>query len=158
LKAIKKNLSVKDIMTAVSLLNKYKIMSVGNFILFTPGEDKSDVEGIIKFSLNLKLDHAEYHVFAPYPGSEIYDQGLRSGFFEHDYWMDYARNPHTEFSLLWEEKVSRKEMFAIANAAYKQFYFRPRIMWRELRRLNSLTEFRRKLEGAITVFNLKNEK
>ncbi len=155
LRQIKKNATVAEIEKAVELLHKHGIESVGNFILFTPGEDERDAEAIIEFSLKLKLDHAEYHVFAPYPRSEIYDTGLKTGLFKEDFWAKYARDPHAGMTYLWEEKVPREKMFKIANRAYSRFYFRPRIVWRELRTLRDWSVFKRKLWGAMTVLKLQ---
>ncbi|MFC2049015.1 B12-binding domain-containing radical SAM protein [Elusimicrobiota bacterium] len=157
LRKIKKGATVQQIITAVYLLYKYRILSVGNFILFTPGEDEKDAEEIIRFSLTLKLDHVEYHVFAPYPGSEIYDMGLKTKFFEKDYWSEYAKCPHDDFFLLWEEKVVRQKMLTIINNAYRRFYFRPRIIWNELKRLSSWAEFKRKFKGVLIILHLQHK-
>lgn len=156
LKKLKKGITIKEIIQATDLIYKYGILCVGNFILFTPGEGEEEAEDIIKFSLKLKLHHAEFHIFAPYPGSEIYQNGLETKFFEKDYWAEYAENPYDGFSLLWEEKVPRDRMFEIANNAYKRFYFRPRIIWNELRGLSSWSEFIRKFKGGLTVLKLKS--
>jgi anaerobic magnesium-protoporphyrin IX monomethyl ester cyclase len=155
LRQIRKNTTVAEIEKAVELLHKYGIESVGNFVLFTPGEDEHDVEEIIGFSLKLKLDHAEYHVFAPYPKSEIYETGLRTGLFKEDFWAHYAKDPRAGMTYLWEEKVSRAKMFKIANRAYGRFYFRPRIVWRELRSISDWSVLKRKLWGAMTVLKLQ---
>lgn len=155
LAAVRKNIKVSQIVTAVDLLSKHGFQLVGNFILFTPGEDLEDVKGIIDFALSLKLDHAEFNVFAPYPGSQIYDEGVATGFFERDYWREFVLNPEKELDLLWEEKVPRAEMFAFVNKATRRFYFRPRIILNELKRTSNLTDFWRKLKAAVMVFRLK---
>lgn len=155
LKKVKKASTVKDVISAVNLAKKYGIMCVGNFLLFTPGECEEDAEEIIKFSLKLKLDHAEYSVFIPYPGTQIYEEGLKSGFFEKDYWAEYVRNPDTDFQLIWEEKVPKERMYSITSKAHKRFYFRPRIIWNELKRMSSWKELKRNINGARIILNLK---
>ena len=155
LKKVKKSSTVRDIINAVNLTKKYGMMCVGNFLLFTPGEGEQEAEEIIKFSLKLKLDHAEFSVFIPYPGTQIYEEGLKTGFFNKDYWAEYVRNPEPNFQLLWEEKVSKERMYYINNRAHKRFYFRPRIIWNELKRISSWEELKRVLKGAFIVWTLK---
>jgi radical SAM superfamily enzyme YgiQ (UPF0313 family) len=152
---VKKASTVKDIINAVNLTKKYGMMCVGNFLLFTPGEGEKEAEEIINFALKLKLDHAEFSVFIPYPGTQIYNEGLKSGFFTKDYWAEYVRNPDPKFQLLWEENVSKEKMYQINANAHKRFYFRPRIIWNELKRTASWTEFKRKLNGAMIVLKLR---
>lgn len=153
LKKIKKGTKVWQIEKAVELLHKHKIISVGNFVFFTPGEGIKEAEEILKFSLKLKLDHCQYHVFAPYPGSEIYEEGLKSKFFKRDYWREYAIAPERDFSVLWEEKVSKEQMYEFASKAYKRFYFRPRIIVNEVKKLSSWSELARKARGALTLLD-----
>lgn len=155
LKKVKKSSTVRDIINAVNLTKKYGMMCVGNFLLFTPGEDEKDAEEIIRFALKLKLDHAEFSVFIPYPGTQIYEEGLKTGFFNKDYWAEYVRNPDPNFQLLWEEKVSKERMYYINNRAHKRFYFRPRIIWNELKRISSWEELKRISKGAKIVLNLR---
>ena len=155
LKKVKKDSTVKGIVRAVKLTKKYGLMCVGNFLFFTPGEDEHDAEEIINFSLKLPLDHAEFSVFIPYPGTRIYEEGLKSGFFEKDYWREYAKNPAKDFQIIWEEKVSKENMYYISSKAHKRFYLRPRIIWNEFKRISSLKEFIRVAKGALIILTLK---
>ena len=152
---VRKGAKVKQILNAVNLTKKYGMMCVGNFLLFTPGETEKDVEEIIQFALKLKLDHAEFSVFIPYPGTKIFEDGLKSGFFDKDYWAEYAKNPTKDFHLVWEETTPIDKMYEISNKAHKRFYFRPRIIWNELKATTSLIEFKRKFNGALIILNLK---
>lgn len=155
LKKVKKDSTVEEIKRAVNLTKKYGLMCVGNFLFFTPGEDEDDVEEIIRFSLKLNLDHAEFSVFIPYPGTKIYEEGLKSGFIEKDYWREYAKNPTKAFQIVWEEKVRKEKMYYISNKAHKRFYLRPRIIWNEFKRISSLKEFMRVARGALIILTLK---
>ncbi|MFH1369584.1 MAG: radical SAM protein [Elusimicrobiota bacterium] len=153
---VKKASTVKDIVNAVNLTKKYGMMCVGNFLLFTPGEDEKDADEIIRFALKLNLDHAEFSVFIPFPGTRIYEDGLKSGFFKKDYWSEYAKNPDPNFQIAWEEKVPAKRMYEIHSQAHKRFYLRPRIVLNELRRISSIGEFIRILKGALIILRLKD--
>lgn len=155
LKRIRKGATVKDIINAVNTTKKHGLMAVGNFLLFTPGEDEKDTEELIRFALSLNLDHAEFNVFIPYPATQIYEEGLKSGFFKKDFWKEYARQPDVNFQINWEEKVPRKRMYEIHGQAQKRFYLRPRIIFNELKRISSWTEFKRILNGALIILKLK---
>ena len=71
LKKVKKGATIAEIEKAVSITKKYGLVTVGNFLIGTPGEGEDDIKQIIRFALKLKLDHAEFNVFIPYRGTKI---------------------------------------------------------------------------------------
>ncbi|MFQ5560431.1 MAG: B12-binding domain-containing radical SAM protein [Nitrospinota bacterium] len=155
LKLVKKGITVEEVRKAVDLTKKHGLTTVGNFLIGTPEETKADILQTIDFSLTLKLDHAEFNTFTPYPGTQIYEDGLRSGLYPKDLWREFALNPHPDFTISWNEILSDAELNRLNVLATKKFYFRPRIFWNELKSLTSFEEFKRKLSGAKIVLGLR---
>lgn len=52
----------------------------GFFILGYPGECKADIENTIKFAGDLQLDWSHFFIFAPLPGTEIYQTCIDKGY------------------------------------------------------------------------------
>ena len=47
-----------------------------------------------------------------------------------------------------------KDLIELRNYASRRFYFRPRYVWKEIKKLKNLGEFKRKLGMAITLFKM----
>jgi len=75
--------------------------------------------------------------------------------FKTDLWREFAVSPRKDFILpVWEEWLSRDELFSLLNTAYRRFYLRPRLI---LRTLGSAGDFRglvRKLKAGISICKL----
>jgi hypothetical protein len=65
-----------------------------------------------------------------YPGTELYDQGVRDGFLATEAVTDSLGHqlPHLEYPGL-----SREYMVQAVNRFYDSYYFRPRVAWRIVR-------------------------
>ena len=79
---------------------------------------------------------------------------LEQGRFKTDHWAEYARNPRIDFVPgLWEEKMSREELIDLLKFAYRSFYFRPKVIWRNLS-VHSPMELLRKARAALKLFRV----
>lgn len=73
LKNIRKGLTVEDDKRAIERCNELNIKVKGFFIVGLPGESTETLEATRKFIREVKLDEAQFAVYTPYPGSDIYD-------------------------------------------------------------------------------------
>ena len=108
-----------------------------------------------KLSFQITLSHsAEYVVMVPYAGTEIYDEGLRIGIIPVDYWQQFAKHPEPNFVLpfFWEEFLSQKQLLQLRDEGTRGFYFRPRYLLREIRKLSTISELKRKAKMAASLF------
>ncbi|MDI6774239.1 MAG: radical SAM protein [Verrucomicrobiota bacterium] len=137
LKVIKKNTTIEMITQAVTLTAQAGIHPCGFFMIGNPTETEDDARRTI--ALLLKLPFSEFHMchFTPLPGSEIYPVADQYGKFDNDWrnltcWTT-AFVPHT---------ISEKKLVYYANLAFRKFYFRPRIVFSYLRRIDSPRKLR----------------
>jgi len=99
------------------------------FMIGNPGETREMALKTIQFAKDLDPDFAHFSVLTPFPATELYERALAEGRFDRDYWADFAKNPTSGFiPRLWEEFMSRDELTGLLKYAYKSFYFRPKIV------------------------------
>ena len=155
---MKKRITLEQARNAVSCAKRAGMTVLTYFMFGNPDERVEDMEETLKFALSLDADFAQFSITIPYAGTEMYDQALADGLIEHDYWRDYASNPVSDFlpPKLIEEHADLKTLLAIRDKAVRQFYFRPRYIWRSFSELQSFGEFLRKarmgMQLAVSVY------
>lgn len=155
LKALRKNITLEEILLAFQLCKKIGIDTLADFILGGPGQKRSDVEETINFALKLDPSYVQFTIMTPFPGTELYAMGLDRGIIKKDYWREYAKNPTENFETpVWEEHLSREELLFLFSQAYQRFYRRPKYILRELLKVRSFGEFYRKARIGVKTFSL----
>jgi len=149
LKFLKKNITTKQIETAIKITNKNKIMSVGNFILGLPIEQNiNDINITINFAKKLNLDYAEFHLLKIWPGTELFDLAVKKNLANLDEWKNFVKNADLHFKpKMWTEHFNKDELRNIIKKAFREFYFRPSYIIKNFFKTNSLYELKRKILG-----------
>ncbi|MFH1790978.1 MAG: radical SAM protein [Candidatus Omnitrophota bacterium] len=134
LKMLKKGITADQIVTAFGAARAAGISTVGYFMIGCPHErKKDDIKRTIDFALKLDPDFAFFNILVPYPGTELYADAMNRGLIPFDRWRDFAAAPKANFRpSLWGEFFGEKELTGLLNAAYRKFYFRPKVMFRML--------------------------
>ncbi|MFH1623699.1 MAG: radical SAM protein [Pseudomonadota bacterium] len=155
LKALKKGTTVEQSEKAIKMTRELGITTLADFMLGSPEEDREDIKKTIDFALKLKPDFAQFTITTPYPATELYRQGLESGVIKEDYWKKFAENPDENFETpVWEEILPKEELMGLLNTAYGSFYLRPGYIMRNILKVRSFGEFRRKARAGLKVFRL----
>lgn len=151
-KILKKGANVDTARKAIQMTKKAGIEVLADFILGNPDETKKEIEETIQFALKEKPDYAQFSIMTPYPATELYTLGLNTKLYKNDHWRDFAANPDPDWQTpIWDEHFSKEELIQIVKDAYRRFYFRPRYMLRQMARLKSLGEFKRKIRAGFRV-------
>lgn len=155
LKTIKKAINTKQAVEAVRLAKQHGIEVLTYFMLGLPGETLSDMQETIRFAKRLDPDYVTFSVTVPYAGTEMYEDGLKSGIIPVDYWLEFARKPAPKFVVpyFWEEHLNKKQLLDVRDKATRAFYFRPRYVFKQIRQTASLGEFKRKAAMALGLFS-----
>lgn len=152
LERMRKKISLDRILKAIAYTKDIGIETLGFFMLGYPGETRETMEDTVRFSLELPLDYAQYTVLVPYPDSEVYEFYRSCGL--EDYWREYTLDYRKERKLeLMGTQVTREEAGRCVAAAYRKFYFRPRIIWHEATRIRSFSQFKHLARGAIGILS-----
>jgi radical SAM superfamily enzyme YgiQ (UPF0313 family) len=138
---MKKDESLEQIERAVNLINVSGIQTAGFFMFGQPTETFEEGLETIAFMKKLRLDFVNVTALTPFPGTEVYDEvSGQPGFkgLEAMNMFDIAYVPDT----LTEERLR-----FLINSAFRQFYFRPAYILRQLRRLRSPGDLLRYARG-----------
>lgn len=139
LKYIKKNLTRKQIIDSILLLNKYKVPVKMNILIGTsPLETKQTIKDTLKTAIKLKVDQVMINIVAPFPGTEFYDLAKQNN------WIvggDYVPTDVQHHSIISYPNLSSKEMERLLFWYNIRFFMRPRFIFSQLRKFSSFSEF-----------------
>lgn len=136
---------------AFELLDAAGVSTAAYFMLGFPGEDRALAQNTIDFAKSLPLDYAQFVVLFPAPGSPFFFDLLKENKID-DIYRPFSLAPPREFALpYYEDLLTVEEIGELCKSAYRQFYFRPALVLRHLKKLKSPTELYRKSRLA---FNL----
>jgi hopanoid biosynthesis associated radical SAM protein HpnJ len=130
LKNIKKGQTLEMGRNFVKNCKKVGIHVHGDFIIGLPGETKETIEKTISFAKELDCETIQVSMAHAYPGTELYEQGVREGFLAGEAITDDGGHqlPHLEYPGL-----SKEYMVQAVNRFYDSYYFRPKVAWRIVR-------------------------
>lgn len=148
---LKKDVTVREIESAFKLCREVGINTVAYFMIGTPVErTREDVMDTIAYSIKLDPDFVMFNVLTPFPGTTLYDEGLRDGVLDVTPWMEFMRQPNENFKAqVWDEHFSRAELREMLDLAYKRFYWRPKFVARNLTQIQSPKDFMRKATAGL---------
>ena len=154
LKALRKGITVKQIKHAIDLCYRYRINSVGSFMINLPNDTLADIKERFRFAEQLRLDYAQFAVMIAYSHTEIFDDGVRLGLWDKDIWLRYIQNPTEDFiAPIWDTGIEREKLYNLVKTGFHSFYFRPQYVWQRLRNLHSLDELKKYFNGMRSLMH-----
>jgi len=152
LKILNKEITINQVKEVFNLTRKYEIPILAYFMIGSPKETLEDIYQTFKVMKDLNPDYVHLTILTPFPGTEIYFDGLRNGVIEKDYWRKFAKDPTSDFiSPYWADIFTRDELRELLIKGYKSFYLRPSYIFKRIRALRSVGEFRKKAVAAFKV-------
>ena len=96
LEQMNKRITLDQVRTAAGLLRKAGIHWTGYFLMGTPGESLDDIHKTLDFLYEIKPDFASIGVYEPFPGSAMFEEGLKRGLVKPDMTLEdfYAVSPN----------------------------------------------------------------
>lgn len=148
---LKKDVTSREIESAFALCREVGINTVAYFMIGTPVErSRQDVLDTIEYSIRLKPDFVMYNIMTPFPGTTLYDEGVRDGVLELEPWTNFMENPTEEFKAqVWDEHFTRDELRDLLHFAYRRFYWRPQFVVRNLFQIRNVSDFTRKAKAGL---------
>jgi radical SAM superfamily enzyme YgiQ (UPF0313 family) len=131
LKNIKKGATLEMARAFAKNCRKLGILIHGDFIIGLPGETKHSIQRTIDFAQELDTDTIQVSIAHAFPGTEFYDYARRNNFLRGEALADTQGHqlPHLDYPWLGPE-----EMMAGVNRFYDSYYFRPKVIWRIVRK------------------------
>ncbi len=119
----------------------------GCFMIGAPGETKKSAHATIDCAKSMPLDTMQITGIATYPGTHLYQWAKENGYLLAKDWKDWLTAEGEQKTLLSYPQLTNKEIDALIDVGLKEFYLRPKQMWRMLISIRSVGDFLRKIYG-----------
>jgi len=126
---IKKGITIEQVRKAVEVTRRAGMTTKGFFMIGHPGETADTIQATIDFAKSLPLDYFQMSYTAPLPGTELYRTAKQWGEFNADWEELNIWNP-----IFIPHGLSREILEKESLRAFREFYFRPRILWDNFKR------------------------
>jgi radical SAM superfamily enzyme YgiQ (UPF0313 family) len=127
-----KNVTLEMIESAVNLVKKAGMKTVGYFILGYVDEDAQSLENTISFAKKLDLDSAVFYLGVPYYKTNFHELAVERRLIDKNYWREWVMGRRTDalpFLIPDAEKWLQK--------AYSDYYYRPKYVLKRLCNIRS---------------------
>jgi hopanoid biosynthesis associated radical SAM protein HpnJ len=143
LKNIKKGATVERARDFARDAHKLGLTIHGDFILGLPGETKETIERTIQFAKDLDCETIQVSLAHAYPGTELYDFAKQNGFILHEKSM--ADEGGHQLAMIEYPNLPREYALDAVHRFYDEYYFRPKQVWRIVRRAMTDSNDRKRL-------------
>ena len=143
LKNIKKGATIDMARRFTANTKKLGLIVHGDFIVGLPGETRDTIRTSIDFAKELDVETIQVSIGHPYPGTEFYDHVEKNGLITIDAKMtDDAGHQLPNYNYPGLDKA---ELVDWVERFYGEFYFRPKVAFRLIRKAIFNNEERRRL-------------
>jgi radical SAM superfamily enzyme YgiQ (UPF0313 family) len=104
----------------------------GDFIMGLPGETHETINNTIAFAKELDVETIQVSVAHAYPGTELYDHAVKNGFIVGDNKM-VDEGGH-QLAHIQYPGLPADDILSAVHRFYDEYYFRPRAVFRILRK------------------------
>ncbi len=144
----RKGIALSRIEDAFNMAKQAGLETWAFFMFGLPGEDSETAEQTIEFAKRLDPDIAKFHILKPYPGTEAYQYLLDNDFLlSHDYDNYGIHTPPIHYL----DGLSQEDLFHIQKRAYREFYFRPTKILKQLLRIRSYNRLKLNVSTAMSL-------
>jgi len=132
LKNIKKGATLERARQFTKDCHKLGLVIHGDFILGLPGETRETIQNTIQFAKELDVETIQVSVAHAYPGTELYDYVVKNGFMVADNKM-VDEGGH-QLAHIQYPGLPAEEIMEAVHRFYDEYYFRPKAVFRILRK------------------------
>ena len=132
LKNIKKGATIERARQFTKDCHKLGLVIHGDFILGLPGETRETIQNTIQFAKELDVETIQVSVAHAYPGTELYDYAVKNGFMVADNKM-VDEGGH-QLAHIQYPGLPAEEILESVHRFYDEYYFRPKAVFRILRK------------------------
>lgn len=143
---ISKRVKLEQVERAIRLTDEAGIRAKGFFIMGHPGETAATLRRTIDFAKSLPLTDYQTCLFTPFPGTEAHARAHQDGTFDDDW-----RRMNLLTPVFVPHGLSADQLVATAARSYREFYLRPRIVWRYLTGLRRPEHVTQMVRGGLAL-------
>lgn len=145
LKNIKKGATVEMALRFTENAKKVGLTIHGDFIVGLPGETRESLQRTLEFAKRLDVETIQVSIAHPYPGTEFYDYVQQNGLITIAPMTDERGH---QLPNITYPGLDRAELVDWVERFYGEYYFRPRVVWRLVRKAVFHSAERRRLYKA----------
>jgi hopanoid biosynthesis associated radical SAM protein HpnJ len=131
LKNIKKGATVERARQFTKDAHKLGLVVHGDFILGLPGETRETIQNTIAFAKELDVETIQVSVAHAYPGTELYEFAVKNGFMVNGNMVDEGGH---QLAHIQYPGLPAGEILQSVHRFYDEYYFRPRAVFRILKK------------------------
>jgi hopanoid biosynthesis associated radical SAM protein HpnJ len=131
LKNIKKGATIDMAERFTANCKKLGLLVHGDFIVGLPGETRESIRKTIDFAKKLDNDTIQVSIAHPYPGTEFYDYAKKNDLISIGNMTDEVG--HQLPKVVYQD-LDEAELMDWVEKFYGEYYFRPRVIWRVVRK------------------------
>jgi radical SAM superfamily enzyme YgiQ (UPF0313 family) len=147
LKKAAKGYRLEQAPRALKWAHEAGIKNWGYFIIGLPGETEETIQQTIKFSKELPLDIALFHVAAPYPGTPFFFEVLENNWFRPG--TQWEQVDMDKSTVLDYQGLTAEQLEYWQKKAFREWAFRPGPMWTFIKSINGPQVFKSAFEIAL---------
>src|SRR6478735_4776045 len=132
LKNIKKGATIDRARQFTKDCHKLGLVVHGDFIMGLPGETPETINNTIAFAKELDVETIQVSVAHAYPGTELYDYAVKNGFMVADSKM-VDEGGH-QMAQIQYPGLPADELMESVHRFYDEYYFRPKAIYRILKK------------------------
>ncbi|MBW2996331.1 B12-binding domain-containing radical SAM protein [Candidatus Woesearchaeota archaeon] len=154
LEEMNKRVTLNQIKDAFRWSKKIGIEAFAYFIIGYLHDTPESMEKTIRLAKEIDPSYAMFTVATPYPKTKLFDDAVKEGIIDKDYWKDFVLGKKVE-----RIPYLAKDADKWVAKAYRKFYFRPRFLLREAKKLKNWGEFKKRIKVATSLlFNFQTTK
>lgn len=134
---IKKPIKEEIYFRAVKIAHKYGMEVRGAFIIGHLEETKETLKETLQFAIDLDVDFFQPSIMTPYPGTQLFKQAKLDDLLKHENYELYGQG----LPVLKMKYLTEKELMRFQTYSFYRFYFRPRAIWQQIKRLRNWYQF-----------------
>jgi len=150
LKNIKKGATIERARQFTKDCHKLGLVVHGDFIMGLPGETHETINNTIKFAKELDVETIQVSVAHAYPGTELYDYAVKNGFMVGDNKM-VDEGGH-QLAHIQYPGLPADDILAAVHRFYDEYYFRPKAVFRILKKAAFDSNDRKRLYHEAKTF------
>ena len=155
LKNIKKGATIEMALRFTENCKKLGLVIHGDFIVGLPGETRETIRKTIDFAKRLDTETIQVSIAHALPGTELYDYGAQNGLIN----LSMADEAGHQLPNITYPGLDEAELVDAVERFYDEYYFRPRVVWRVVRKaIFNSGERRRLAKEAREYLSLRSKR
>jgi len=141
LKNIKKGATIEMALRFTENCKKLGLTIHGDFIIGLPGETPATIRKTIDFAKRVDAETIQVSIAHAFPGTELHEYGVKNGLIS----ISMADEVGHQLPNITYPGLDNAELMEAVEQFYGEYYFRPRVIWRVVRKAIFNSQERRRL-------------